>query len=344
MALSTWLLALLLCACRVYASFWRLPCSSRAGTGRLDPLMSPGVPSEHTHVVFGSRNFGLNTSYADLMAAVCTSCSVVQDKSAYWVPTLYFTPDNRTFSMVPQRGDMVVYYFMNRHANGTMATFPPDFRMLSGDSKRRTITIPVPDPPKSFWSEADITQDALRQKAIGFNCLGSDPPEGSLQRHSLPSKAFLDRSCSVGLRLELMFPSCWDGLYRDSSDHRSHVAFPSLVQDGACPDGYPWRLPTLLYEVSWQTTVFANRSGSFVLANGDPTGLGYHGDFMSGWDPALLQSAGEQCTDSSGDISACSLFDVESKPCQFALPAELRSEDYHGPRIGLPGIGLPYQH
>ncbi|KAK5308817.1 hypothetical protein LTR70_010789, partial [Exophiala xenobiotica] len=181
-------------------------------------------------------------------------------------------------------------------------------------------------------------------KAIGFNCLGSDPPEGSLQRHSLPSKALLDRSCSVGLRLELMFPSCWDGLHRDSSDHRSHVAFPSLVQDGVCPDGYPWRLPTLLYEVSWQTTVFANHSGSFVLANGDPTGLSYHGDFMSGWDPALLQSAGEQCTDSSGNVAACSLFDVESKPCQFALPAELWAEDYHGPRIGLPGIGLPYQH
>ncbi|KAK5078764.1 hypothetical protein LTS08_006598 [Lithohypha guttulata] len=203
-----------------------------------------------------------------------------------------------------------------------MATFPPDFRMLRGDSKRRTITIPV---PKSFWSEADITQDALRQKAVGFNCLGSDPPEGSLQRHSLPSKAFLDR-----IETRATTVATW--------------RFRAWCRTVFVPTAIPGDSPRFCTRYSWQTTVFANRSGSFALANGGPTGRGYHGDFMSAWDLSLLQSAGEQCTNPSGNISACSLFDVESKPCQFALPAELRAEDYRGPRIGLPGIGLPYQH
>lgn len=35
------------------ASFWRLPCPDRSGTGRLDPLFSPGEPSKHSHVIFG---------------------------------------------------------------------------------------------------------------------------------------------------------------------------------------------------------------------------------------------------------------------------------------------------
>lgn len=43
-----------------------------------------------------------------LMASSCTSCAVVQDKSAYWVPALYFTPDGQTYEMVPLKGGLVV--------------------------------------------------------------------------------------------------------------------------------------------------------------------------------------------------------------------------------------------
>jgi len=216
--------------------------------------------------------------------------------------------------------------------------------MISGNNRRRNLTIPIPDPPKSFWSGPDISQDALQQKALGFNCLGSMPTEGSLDRHFLPSKDFIDRTCSVGLRLEVMFPSCWDGVHNDSSDHQSHVAFPSLVQDGFCPSDLPSRVPTLLYEVSWETTAFKNLSGHFVLANGDYTGLSYHGDFISGWNPSVLQSAGEQCTDPSGQVAACKMFTLADEPCEFALPPELQNENYNGPRVGLPGMGLPRRH
>lgn len=228
---------------------------------------------------------------------------------------------------------------MDTDLNGTVPTFPPGFRMISGDTARRNITVPIPDPPKSVWTIADTTQDALRQKALGFNCLGSTPAEGSLQRHSLPPKEFIDEHCPVGLRLELMFPSCWDAKDVDSEDHRSHVAFPSMVQDGICPDGFPSRIPALLYEVSWETTAFKNMTGSFVLANGDYTGLGYHGDFMSGWDPSFLRRAGQQCSDPSGQVGKCTLFTLKNERCEFAMPSELRSEDYSGPRPGLPGIG-----
>lgn len=210
--------------------------------------------------------------------------------------------------------------------------------MISGDSGRRNITVPIPDPPKSTWTINDMSQDALRQKAIGFNCLGSDPPEGSLQRHFLPSKTWIDEICPAGLRLELMFPSCWDGVNVDSDDHRSHVAFPSLVQDGMCPYGFLKRIPAIFYEIAWDTTPFQNLSGSFVLANGDSTGFGYHGDFVSGWNSTILEAAGERCTDPSGEVEQCEIFDLKNEQCEFLMPIELRGEDCYGPRLGLPGV------
>ena len=226
---------------------------------------------------------------------------------------------------------------MNKNMNDTVPTFPPDFRMISGDADRRDITVPIPDPPKSTWTNE--TQDMLRQKALGFNCLGSNPSEGSLQRHFLPPKDFIDENCQVGIRLELMFPSCWDGENVDSYDHRSHVAFPSLVQDGVCPDGFVSRIPALFYEMAWETTAFKGIPGHFVLSNSDYTGLGYHGDFISGWDSSFLKTAGEKCSDPSGQVEKCSIFTLKDETCEFTMPSELQDEDCYGPRQGLPGVG-----
>ena len=35
-------------------AFWRMPCRSRSGLARIDPLISPGGPSEHAHAIHGS--------------------------------------------------------------------------------------------------------------------------------------------------------------------------------------------------------------------------------------------------------------------------------------------------
>jgi hypothetical protein len=145
--------------------------------------------------------------------------------------------------------------------------------MLSGDTRQRNFTWPVPDPPKSEWTGDEASQKALAQKALGFNCLDySKNPEGSLYRHFMPDKAYLDANCPDGLRLEIMFPSCWDGKNLDSTDHKSHVAFSSLVMDGTCPDGFETRIPSLFYETIWNTAAFKGQDGEFVIANGDPTG------------------------------------------------------------------------
>lgn len=220
--------------------------------------------------------------------------------------------------------------------------FPNGFRMLAGDPLQRNFTWPVPDPPKSSWSGDQVSQKALRQKALGFNCLDySGTPEASLYRHFMPNKAFLDANCPDGIRLEMMFPSCWNGKDVDSPDHKSHVAYPDLVMTGTCPEGYETRLVSLFYETIWNTYAFKDVDGYFALANGDPTGYGYHGDFMQGWEDGVLQEAIDTCTNPSGEVTDCAIFDLQSddkqQKCTFDMPSALANENVFMHADGLPG-------
>lgn len=168
------------------------------------------------------------------------------------------------------------YYFLNPAPGETKITaFPAGFRMIAGDTNQRNFSLQVPDPPQSEWSsiEGQDTQFGLEEKAKGFNCLNyAATPEGSLTRHFLPDKAFLDANCLDGIRLEVMFPSCWNGKDVDSDNHKDHTAYPDLIFNGACPSGFETRLPGLFYETIWDTYAFKGQDGQFVISNGDPTG------------------------------------------------------------------------
>lgn len=152
--------------------------------------------------------------------------------------------------------------------------------MIAGDTKRRNYTVgngdyQAPDPDKSLWRSLNqVTQGDLAQRALGFNCLDySKAAEGSLYRHFLPSKDYIDANCPDGIRFELMFPSCWDGKNLDSDDHMSHVAYPDLVINGDCPTDFPVRLPGLFYETIWDMAKFSDKDGIFIMSNGDPYGM-----------------------------------------------------------------------
>jgi hypothetical protein len=172
------------------------------------------------------------------------------------------------------------YYFLNGE---NIKAFPQGFQMIAGDTDRRNYSVgngdfESPDPDKSLWRALNqVTQADLRQRALGFNCMDySKAAEGSLYRHFLPSKDYIDANCPDGIRFELMFPSCWDGVNLDSDDHMSHVAYPDLVINGDCPSDFPVRLPGLFYETIWDMASFKNKQGSFVMSNGDPYGMHSH--------------------------------------------------------------------
>ncbi|ELR05829.1 hypothetical protein VC83_08801 [Pseudogymnoascus destructans] len=321
-------------------AFWRMECRGRSGLARIDPLVNPGVASMHAHTIFGSSGFTTTSGSDELLAGDCTSCAVTEDKSAYWTPPMYFK-DAATgqYKLVQQVGGMLSYYFLNHAPGETKITaFPHGMEMIAGDNNLRNF---------SAGESAPTSQKGLAQKAIGFNCLNYGmAAEGSLSRHSMPDKAYLDANCKDGIRAELMFPSCWNGKDVTSASKMDHVAYPSSVMDGTCPEGFPIRLPGLFFETIWNTAEFDRVDGEFVFSNGDPTGYGYHGDFIMGWEETFLQSAVDTCTNPSGRIQDCPLFtlqtDVTAQSCKIKKPtgilaSVLAVENLVGPIPSLPG-------
>jgi hypothetical protein len=122
-----------------------------------------------------------------------------------------------------------------------------------------------------------FNDSSVEQQAISFACIGTNNPA----TNNLPNY-----NCPDGLRAQVFFPSCWNGKDLDTPDHKSHVAYPEFVDHGSCPPGFPKRFISIFYEVLWGTPDFADmwygNKQPFVFSTGDPTGYGYHGDFVNG--------------------------------------------------------------
>ena len=220
--------------------------------------------------------------------------------------------------------------------------FPPGFQMLAGNSFKRKSVLSNPDPtPLGPWPSS--TQEERAQRALGFTCLhyAAGHNEPSLGRHELPTKEFMDANCADGIRLEIFFPSCWNGELDSEPLHNSHVVYPDGVQVGNCPKGFDRRLVSLFYETIVATEQFKGKPGKFLLANGDPTGYGYHGDFIAAWKGDTLANAIEQCDGQapSGNMRACPLFTMtkNSGTCQMETPVlpAIQHENVKGPMKGL---------
>ncbi|KAF5362587.1 hypothetical protein D9757_013318 [Collybiopsis confluens] len=279
-------------------------------TERLDPIINPGAISGHAHSIVGGSNFGSTLSTASLRNSECTTMPIQEDKSNYWFPHLYFQHKNGSFSSLTV-GNVIRYlpvpclrahsfgvdYLFNDAENGqpnTVKAFPDDFRMISGDMTLRSYNA-----------------SSYAQQAVTFLCL--DFNGVSTKYNELPPV-----SCPSGIRAQINFPMCWDGKNLDSSDHKSHVAFPSGGADsGTCNDpNFPVTLPRIFIEGYWATGDFdairntdaMNSTQPYVFAHGDPTGYGYHADFYNGWKSGVLQNVLDKCACTSagfGDATCC---------------------------------------
>ncbi|KFY57996.1 hypothetical protein V496_06292 [Pseudogymnoascus sp. VKM F-4515 (FW-2607)] len=305
-------------------AFWRLPCRAPLLYERTDPIVNPGTISAHSHTIMGGNGFSNDMNFADTQASTCSSCTVTKDFSNYWVPNLYYKGQDGSFTSVEQVGGALIYYLQRsdpkdpEYDSGLLA-FPEGFRMLAGDPMLRSFT------------------NTLEQRAISFACLGTDTKE----TNEIPNI-----NCPNGLRAQVFFPSCWDGKNLDSPDHKSHMAYPSLVDNGNCPESHPKRFISLFYEVVWDTPKFADQWNGdkhpFVFSNGDETGYGYHGDFVNGWDVPTLQRAVTECTNLSGVVEDCPVFDFfEDEKVDTCKIQSTIDEKIQGTLAALPGCNTP---
>ena len=110
---KAWSLALLSTLAVPTDAYWRMPCPGTLLEGRLDPIVSPGAVSGHTHVILGGNGFAPSMDYASTQVSTCTSCDVAGDNSNYWVPKLYYHAQNGSFIDVPVQGGTVYYQSVN---------------------------------------------------------------------------------------------------------------------------------------------------------------------------------------------------------------------------------------
>lgn len=207
----------------------------------------------------------------------------------------------------------------------SLHAFPEGFRMVAGDPFLRS-------------DAGTVASDA-----VTFACLDYQGPA------TKETKFLPNRNCPSGLRVQVYFPSCWNGKDMDSTDHKSHVIYGDKYNGGTCPPGFDTRLISIFYEVIWNTNAFKDMwYGSeqpFVFSSGDPTGYGYHGDFVNGWNVATLQDAVHNCRDGNtgvggfGDINKCPPLlplrsEADAKGCR--IPPSM-NEEVHGVLPALPG-------
>ncbi|KAF8530086.1 hypothetical protein BU17DRAFT_12095, partial [Hysterangium stoloniferum] len=272
---------------------------------RIDPIVNPNGIATHAHIVGGGGNFGPVLSTEILRQSKCTSTPISEDKSSYWTDTMYFQWKNGSFTSL-DGGFLYVYYAtysikksLRYHSDylypgnvpaGTVTAFPDDFRMISGTPTLRTYNA-----------------SSFAQQAITFLCL--DFNGVSTKHNEIPT----GMHCPSGIRAQVNFPSCWDGINVDSPDHKSHVAFPSGGPDsGSCSDPkYPKTLPRIFMELYWNTGNFDYSQAMrpeqpFVLSQGDATGYGHHADYFNGWQEGVLQRVVDECTcPEFGDPTCC---------------------------------------
>ncbi|TRX88525.1 hypothetical protein FHL15_010564 [Xylaria flabelliformis] len=286
--------------------------------GPIDPVVNPGTISTHYHGIMGGSNFGATVEGDQLLDSTCTTANIKNDKSNYWVPALMFQdPKNGTFQKVPLFY-MNVYYFFEA-TDDEIKPFPVGLKMLSGDSKTRSV-------PKSGGALNLDPDNGIPINSVQWTCPRSsyNPPsypvdsDGSTAGIVDPNNkgsgsGFPLYPCdgyASPLRQDIHFPSCYNpeaGL----DDHANNMKFPSNVGSKQnCPKGWI-HTPHIFFEVYWNTPLFNNywtpdgKSQPFVLSSGDATGYSSHGDFISGWDQNTLQTIIDTCDAGDSGMDKC---------------------------------------
>ena len=158
----------------------------------------------------------------------------------------------------------------------TIMPMPFGLRMIAGDVARRSFSGDATDLPAT---------------AITYACEGNSADSNPPGMVNGTWYGFPQVKCPLGVRAQIYFPSCWDGVRNDSDDHKSHMSYyvnGSTAPDvGHCPDSHHVHVISLFMEFFFQTQLFDdewdgdNYTQPFLWASGDRTGYGLHGDYVS---------------------------------------------------------------
>ena len=110
---------------------------------------------------------------------------------------------------------------------------------------------------------------------VSWLCITSPP--------TAETAGFNNINCPFGLRAQITFPTCWNGVDLYKSD-QSHVQYLTEITTGSCPSTHPYQIMQIFMEVLYSVnTIPQVGEGRLVLSTGDPTGYSFHADFQNAW-------------------------------------------------------------
>lgn len=274
-----------------------------------DPIVFPGQDgAAHLHRFYGNT---LVDEVSDLTSLFTTGDSSCQgnelNRSAYWIPALLapfydlstgervLDEDNQpAWKAVPavvgndDEAHEVFYYSAGVDDLYSIQTIPLGLKMIAG----------------SHMGQPGAEQDTsiARWHCQSWESDESTNPQWSA---SIPACVAPDR-----LRMDLFFPSCWNGVDLDSGDHKSHMAYP--VADASseriqCPATHPVPIIRVSFHYAWgvKPEVYdpMNKSSQgwrlasdmYDVTSESAGGMSLHGDWFNAWHPEALQAVLDTC-------------------------------------------------
>ena len=274
-----------------------------------DPIVFPGGEDmAHLHRFYGNTLVDYSTTMESLITSGESTCQGDElNRSAYWIPTLLApsydsvtnerlndSDGNPAWVVVPavvgtnEEAHEVFYYSAGVDDLDSIQPIPVGLRMIAGDNTATPF-----DP-----------QDT---SIVRWHCQSWESSDAGNPRWSttIPDCQAPDR-----VRMDIFFPSCWNGVDLDSPDHKSHMAYPitdDITGETVCPDTHtvPIVRPSYHYAFGVRPEVFdpVSRSSSgwrlasdsYDVTSETGGGASLHGDWFNAWHPAIMEAMLETC-------------------------------------------------
>jgi hypothetical protein len=274
-----------------------------------DPIVFPGQENAaHLHRFYGNTLTDHKSTEGSLFTEGGSSCQGDRlNPSSYWVPEL-LAPDfdqlsgerlldeqgEPAWKMVPavvgndDEAHEIFYYSAGIDDLDAIQPIPFGLRMIAGN----------------HMAQPGQEQDT---SIVRWHCQswGSDDASNPQFSGSIPECVAPDR-----VRMDIFFPSCWNGTELDSFDHKSHMAYP--VNDGGpngthCPSSHPVPIVRPSYHYAfgvkpevYDPTTLSSRgwklaADMYVADENNGGGISLHGDWFNAWHPEVMQALLDNC-------------------------------------------------
>jgi len=269
-----------------------------------DPIVYPNqADAAHLHRFYGNTLVDEKTTEASLFTTGESSCQGNElHRSAYWMPALLAPAYD------PQSGQRLI------DGNGAPAWTNVEAVVGNDDAAHEV-----------FYYSAGIDDiDAIQPIPLGLKMLAgtamtmpNQPQDTSIVRWHCQSWQSDDSSnprwsatipiCNAPdrVRLDIFFPSCWNGLDLDSADHKSHMAYP--VSSGgrntvACPATHPIPIVRVSYHYAFgvkpenyepkskSSKGWRLASDMYEVTDTMPGGASLHSDWFNAWHPEAMNA------------------------------------------------------